>query len=145
MNSIHGRTSGRKTPIRFGNRIIGEMDDGGPGRRWAVFFVSNRNWYRAANGYSLDAAIVEGLEGQVDAIEFLDKKGRRRETIPYDTFMARAWLTKDYGFGKKYVCDARFYDGKGAPAGSPAVPMVQPDTLLPGLELGQGGEHHASA
>ena len=105
MDIVNENGNSRKTPIQISGRVIGEIVE-----RKATFFVSDRHWYRAGNGYSLDAFIVEGLEGHVDAIEFLDRRSRRRETIPFERFAARSWATPDYGHGRKLVCDSRYYD-----------------------------------
>jgi hypothetical protein len=133
MISITGKDGNSKvvgTPIHYGNRVIGQIIDGGPGRRVAVFFVTSKNWYRMANGFTVDVAVLDSLEGQIDRIEFLDKRASRREAISYDAFMARAWATKDYGFGRKYACDSRYYDGHQPPPTISKPPTPQP-TLFP--------------
>jgi len=109
-----GRTS-KPEPIRLNGRVIGESDG-----RTARFFVTERHWFKAGNGYSLDQQILEGLEGHADRIEFIDRKARTRESIPFDVFAANSWPTPDYGFGRKIVCPARFYDSRRATASAQA-------------------------
>ena len=94
----------------------------------AVFFVSARHWFQAGNGYSLDRDLVDHLPPEILHLQFVDCRAKNRETIPLATFRERAWLTKDYGFGRKLVCDSRFYDGHQPPHGSnPATtPALRP-------------------
>ena len=130
MESISHTKDSRQTALWMRGKKVGDLIG-----RTASFPVTERNWFRNGGGYTLDAALVEDLEGRVDQIEFIDRRRKRRETIPYDVFMAHAWLTTDYGWGRKYCCHERFYDGRRGPGLGPVgvapVPVVPP--LLPGF------------
>lgn len=143
MESIHDKSEFRKEstpePLHINGRPIGVKNE-----RRATFFVGPKNWYRAGNGYSLDAYLVQELEGSVDVIEFFDKRARRRETIPYERFACHAWATKDYGHGVKLVCDARFYDSRfnPPPPEPPAAPCLFPLPTPQGPVLSAAGGFH---
>lgn len=136
MNSLTRDARSLNKPILLNGKRIGEIQGS-----TAVFFVSDRNWYRAGNGYSLDEKTLDNLDGSIDTIGFFDRKNSRRETISLSTFLLHTWRTKDFGWGKKLVCDCRWYDGRAPKA--PRIPTVSkpvdPQGLLfPNTDLAPG-------
>jgi len=129
MNRIHDDGRSDKARLYFREKIVGEVDG-----NTARLFVTPRHWFMAGNGYSVDPGVIDQLEAGIQWLEFFDQKGGTREKIDLDTFLANAWMTRDFGWGAKLVCSSRHYERGGSPA--PTAAAVAPQQPgLPGVGL----------
>lgn len=129
MNRIHDDGRSDKARLYFREKIVGEVDGD-----TARLFVTPRHWFQAGNGYSVDPGVIDQLGGEIKWLEFFDRKAVTRERLELDTFMANAWMTRDFGWGAKLVCSSRHYERRGVAAMAPAAaPPPQPG--LPGFGL----------